>query len=117
MKILQPGERILHEKADYLVTMRAIEVYGLAPGGSVTVCEIGAKVAEKIPLGTEMVVDDIEHNRESLLVTGIHKPLQGTRSAIAVLHREREHTVITPIPRSGELGQRHEFDGCDAQRF
>ena len=55
--------------------MRAIEVYGLAPGSSVPVCEIGAKVAEEIPLGTEMVVDDIEHNRESLLVTGIDKTL------------------------------------------
>src|ERR1700746_3817305 len=97
--------------------MRASEVYGLSPGVSVPVCEIGAKVAEEIPLGTEMVVNDIEHNRESLLVTCIDKPLQGARSAIAVLHREREHTVITPVPCSRELGQRHEFDGCDAQRF
>lgn len=49
-----------------------------------------------------------------MVVGGIHEALQAGGSAIGILHREREHAVVTPVARSGELGDGHEFDGGDA---
>ena len=74
-----------------------------------------AELAEVVPLGAEVVVDDVQEDRQALGVAGVHQPLQAVRPAVAVLRRVGEHAVVAPVARARELADRHDLDGRDAQ--
>ena len=56
-----------------------------------------------------MVVDNVENHRESALVTRVHNPLQGNRTAVGILNGKGEHAVVTPVSCAGKLRDRHDF--------
>ena len=60
---------------------------------------------EIIPLGTEMIVDDVEGNGHAMPVGRVHEPLESIRTAVGLL----EHAVIAPVPCSGKLRDGHEL--------
>ena len=61
-----------------------------------------------------MVVDNVQFRGQPALVARIHEFFQAGRSAVTVLNRKREDTVVAPITRAGKLGDRHDFDGSDS---
>ena len=60
-----PVHRVVHHVAADLVAVRAVQVEALTPGGAIPVREVGAELAEVVPLGTEMVVHHVEEHREA----------------------------------------------------
>ncbi len=76
----------------------------------VEIREIRTIFVEIVSLGTEVVIDDIETYRELLCVRGVDQLLKITRSSVAVLHRERENPVVAPVPPTGKLRNRHQFN-------
>ena len=93
----------------------AVVVDGRAPGGPVVVGEVGAELAQVVALRAEVVVDDVEEDRQAVRVAGVDQPLQPVRPAVAVLGGVGEDAVVAPVAAAGELGDRHQLDRGDAQ--
>src|SRR5579871_2262989 len=77
----------------------------------VKVGEVRAILVEVISFRPEVIVDHIQTHGEAFGMRDIDEFLQISDAAVAVLKRERENAVISPVSPSGELGQRHQFDG------
>ena len=115
MVFLKPVQRVFEKVAPHLVAVGAIVVDRLSPRRAVTIGEIRTIGGQVIPLGTEVVVDNIQRDRESARMNCIDQPLQASWSAIRVLRRKRVNSVIAPISRTGKLCNRHEFYRGDAE--
>src|SRR4029077_6062781 len=62
-----------------------------------------------------MVVNDVEHHGQSLLMASVYQSLQGRGASVRVLHCIRVDAVIAPVSVSRKLCYRHEFDCADPQ--
>ena len=115
MELLEPHPDVVQHVVAHRVAAVAVVVDRGAPRRLVPIVEVPAELAEVVPLGAHVVVDDVQERRESLGMAGVDQPLQALRPAVAVLRRVREHPVVSPVPRPRELGDRHDLDGRDAQ--
>src|SRR5438067_3599328 len=115
MKFVDPLQRIVNEKPANVVTMRSVEVDRHSPRRLVAIGEIRREFREVIPFRTEVVVDDVEKKRETVLVTGIDEPLQSDRTAIRDLCRADVRAVVSPISIARELANGKELDCGDAE--
>src|SRR5579862_2133716 len=113
VELLEPGKRVLDKKVADRAAVGAVKVDGFTPRRAVTIAEVGPELPEVISFRSEVVVDDIERDREPVRVRRIHKLLQCPRTSITILHRKRIDPVIAPVARSGELRERHQLDGRD----
>ena len=76
VELLQPHPRVVeHEVADRVATV-PVEVDGGAPRGRVPVVEVSAELGQVVPLRAEVVVDDVEEDREPRGMASIDQPLQ-----------------------------------------
>jgi hypothetical protein len=75
VKFGQPVDRILDKEAPHGFALWAVEINGFAPGGPIAVREVRPKVGEVISFGPEVIVDDVEHNREPFTMTGVYQCL------------------------------------------
>ena len=94
---------------------RPVVVEAVTPGRAVTVGEVGPERREVVPLRAEVVVDDVERDREAEAVRPVDEPLQRRRPAVRLVHRPRRHAVVPPVPLAGEGLHRHQLDAGDAQ--
>ena len=62
-----------------------------------------------------MVVNDVQKDHQTTIVRDIDQGFQIVWRAVAAFGRERQNTVITPIAGAGKFGDRHQFDGGDAE--
>src|SRR4051812_30394067 len=117
MELAHPVKRVLNEEVPHLVGLRAVEIDCRAPRRFVALGKIGAEVSKIISLGAEMVIDDVENDRETAPMTGVDEPLEALRPAVGILRGERLNAVIAPIPSAGKLRYRHQLQRCNAQLF
>ncbi len=106
--------RAEHERADRR-RGRPVVVEAVTPGRAVTVGEVRPERREVVPLRAEVVVDDVERDREAEAVRPVDEPLQRRRPAVRLVHRPRRHAVVPPVPLAGEGLHRHQLDAGDAQ--
>src|SRR5262249_34063684 len=115
MAFANPIERVLDKIISHLVAVRAVEVQRRAPWRLVTLGEIApAEIPKVISFRSEVVVNDVENDGETVLVTSVDQALQAVRAAVRVLRSERLHPVVAPVAAAGKLRDRHQLDGCDA---
>src|SRR5712691_12368314 len=62
-----------------------------------------------------MVVDNVQQDHDSMIVSALNEPLEFLGAAVGTIGREREDAVVSPIAPSREVGYRHEFDSGDSQ--
>src|SRR5436305_723667 len=62
-----------------------------------------------------MVVDDIEQYGEAAAVGGVDEAAQVVGPAVAAGRSVEADPVVTPAATTGEVGQRHQPDGVDAE--
>ena len=67
--------------------------------------------------GTQMVVDNVQEHRDTLLMGALDELLERNRAAIVKLNGINMGRVVTPRPFSGKLTHRHDLKGIDAQLF
>ena len=80
------------------------------------VIEVKAAVsAEVIAVRAEVIVDDIEHHGDALLVRRIHERAQVVRRPVASCGRVEAHAVVAPVSLAGEIGDRHDLDRIHAE--
>ena len=97
MKFLEPIERVVHQEIAHRPAF-AVEIDRGAPRGVMALGEeVGRDRRQVITLGSEMVVDDVEQDREAARVAGLDQRLQIVGPAIARGGREQLHAVIAPV--------------------
>ena len=114
-EVADPPTDVVEEQPTDLVAARAGQVHGPAPGCGVGVGHVRAVGAGHVALGSEVVVDDVEHHCETQPVGGLHEARERLGASVAVLHRVGEHAVVSPAPLARELGQRHQLHGGDTE--
>ncbi|MEY9468079.1 hypothetical protein ABH992_000478 [Bradyrhizobium yuanmingense] len=62
-----------------------------------------------------MVIDDVEIDHDVEGMRRAQQPLEILRPAIAGIRRVQEHAVIAPIVPPGDVVERHQLDGGDAE--
>ena len=77
--------------------------------------EIAGDDVQVITLGAEMVVDDVEQDREAARVARLDQRLQILGPAIGGSGREELHAVIAPVAPPGKLRDRHQLDRGHAE--
>ena len=115
----KPVDPVLHqplvgivddELTDGLVVV-PVEIHRVAPRGRVMVIEVGAELGQVVPLRSEVVVDDVEDDPESLGMGSVDELLEAGRAAVGVLGGVQIHPVVSPAASAGDLGDRHDLDG------
>ncbi len=71
--------------------------------------EIGSKVTEVIPFRTQVVVNHIEHDRESVLMASFDQPPQALGATVTVLDGKWINPIVTPIAIAWKLGHGHQL--------
>src|SRR6201998_1937271 len=115
MEFSNPLQRVFNEIAANVVTLRAIEIDGLAPRSSVRIGKIRSKIRQIVSLRAQMVVYDVEHYGHPLSMASVYKSLEGRGASVGVLHCEGIDAVIAPIAPSRKLRYGHELDCRDSQ--
>src|SRR4051812_757683 len=98
-----------------MVAVRFVEVQSFAPRGFVPVREVRPKAWEVISLRPEMVIYDVQNDRQPCGMTRVDQLLQALWAAVRILNGERVHAVVSPIAGPGKLRHRHQFDRGNAE--
>ena len=115
-EFLDPVERVVHEEGADRPGAGAVEVDRRAPRRLAALVEELRRVArEKIAVGTEMVVHDVEQHHQSARVRLDHETLEVLGCAVRRVGRERQHAVVAPAARAHEIRDRHDLDRGDSQ--
>ncbi len=109
----QPIECVLDEEAAHLGPAK---VDGGPPGrGDVAAEKARGVGGEVVPVGPEVVVDDVEEDHQAEAVRRIDQRLQIVGRAIGRVRREGQHAVVPPVALAGEIVDRHQLDRGDAE--
>ena len=73
VELLQPHPDVVQHVVAHRVAAAVVVVDRGAPRRLVVVVEVRAELAEVVPLGAEVVVDDVEEDRQPLGVAGVHQ--------------------------------------------
>jgi hypothetical protein len=91
-------------------------VDGAPPGGVDVGVEEARRIGvEVVSVRSEVIVDDVEKDRQAAGVGFVYEPLQIVRRAVDGVGREVKHAVVAPVARPGKIGDRHQFNGRDAE--
>ena len=82
VELTLPIERILEKISPHVIALGPIEVQRISPCIPIFVGEIGSELLEVIPFRPQMVINDIERNRQSGNVAGIDQLFQARGAAI-----------------------------------
>jgi hypothetical protein len=110
-----PRKSVFDEIATYFIAVRPIKVEGWPPRDMVLLGKIRAEVSEVIPFGAEVIIDDIQNNRDSLPVAGVNEPFEACGSTVGTVDGERIHTIIAPVAITRKLSDGHDFNCRDSQ--
>src|SRR4051812_12749391 len=111
LKFLKPIKRVMHDEIAHRTAARAIIVDRRAPWRVMPLGkEIRGHRGQVITLRAEVVVDDIEQDREAARMAGFDKGLQIVRPAVAGSGRIKLDAVIAPVAPAGERADRHQLD-------
>ena len=115
VEVANPHPHVVEHVGPHGVAAGVVVVDGPAPGCVIAIGEVWAEVADVGPLGTKVVVDDVDKDGQTDAVTGGHQPLQAPRSAVRVLDGKRMREVVAPTAAAGKLTDGHQLDGRHAQ--
>ena len=116
VEVADPALGALQHPLAHAVGARVVEVDRLAPERLVLVGEVGAERLERLRAGgADVVVDDVEQDREALGVGGVDEPLEALRAAVGRVRGRQVDAVVAPAVRARELGDRHQLDRGDAE--
>src|SRR5687768_10326572 len=104
MKLIDPVSGIGEKKLSYGTGRLTVEVDGLAPLRAVTVREVfRGEALEVIPIGPDVVIDDIQDHSQPYGVRPIHETATIVGRAVEVRWRKQINAIITPAETTGKL--------------
>ena len=78
--------------------------------------ELRRVAREIISLRAEVIVDDVEKHHQPARVCGIDQRLEIVGPAVDAVRRKQQNAVVTPVPASGKIRDRHQLDRGDPGR-
>ena len=105
--VAHPHERVLDDVGAHGVL---VEIDRVAPRVAAALAQVRPELRQVVARGSEVVVDDVLHDREPRRVGGIHEPLVGGGTAVRFVHGVPEHAVIAPVPDAVEAVDRQQLD-------
>ena len=115
VELVDPVHRVVHQIAADLVAVGPVEVEPLAPGGAVAVAEVGAELAEVVPLGAEVVVHHVEQDGQAGPVGRVHQTAQPLGAAVAAVGSVERDPVVAPVAAPGKFRHRHDLERGHAE--
>ncbi len=116
VEFLDPGARIGEEELAHGRRARPVEVERLAPVRPVPVREVVRReVLQVVAVRSQMVVDDVEDDREPVPVGVVHEAAQIVGLAVEMGRSEEIDAVISPAKLPGELADGHDLHARHAQ--
>src|SRR5436190_16797203 len=115
VKLVDPLQRVVDEEPAHVVAARPVEIERESPRRFVAIGEVRTELGEVVSFRTEVVVDHVEENRETALMTGIDESLERARTAVRILRRVRIRAIVSPVARAGKLRDRKQLDRGNAE--
>jgi hypothetical protein len=104
-----------HPLAD-AAAVGVVEVDRGAPERLVRAREVGAERLERLDSGgADVVVHDVEQDREALVVGGVDEALQAERATVGGVGGRQVDAVVAPAVAAGELRHRQQLERGDAE--
>jgi hypothetical protein len=104
-----------HVRADE-VRPGPVEVDRPPPRGGVAVGEVRPELAQVVPVGAEVVVDDVEEHGQPGGMAGVNEAAEPGRAAVGGMHRVQVDAVVAPAAGAGEGRHRHHLHRRDPER-
>src|SRR3954452_6408673 len=118
MEFFDPITAVADEEFADRPGARAVKINRVAPlGGSFAVDVVVRENTEIIPVRSEVVVNDIEDDREADRVRAVDKKPQVIRRTIQTAGGKKVYAVVTPAEFSGEIRNWHHLEQGDAVVF
>ena len=118
MMLFDPVSGVGDKEFAHRRAIRSVEIDRLAPFIGMAVGEISRREGRQIiPVRPEMVVDDVDNDREADRMSAVDKAAQVVGPAVEPRRREQIDAVVAPAEAAGEIGDRHHFDAGDAEMF
>src|SRR5579864_2418852 len=108
----QPVKGILNEEGANRLRHLAVEVDRWPPWGPVRAREERGTEGRRIrAIGAEVVVHDVEKDRDAASVRLVDEGPEIVRGAVGVRGCEERGAVVSPVPPTWKVRDRHELDG------
>ncbi len=115
VEFADPHASVLDHVTAGALGARAVVVHGRPPGGRRAVGEVRAELGQIVAFRAEVVVDDVEEDRQAARVAGVDEAPETSRSAVGRLRRPQVYAVVAPVARARKLGDRHQLDRRHAE--
>src|SRR5262249_5989233 len=113
---LNPIRRIGTEELAHPLTSKSIEVNRLSPFVLISVGEvIWRKSIQIIPIGTEMIINDVQDHSQAQDMCLIYEGPKIVRLTIQPCRGKQVNPVISPTKPAGKFRDRHNFEQCHSQ--
>ena len=114
--LANPVARVVGDEAPHDVGAAVVEVERAPPRRRMPIGEIRrVELRQVCALRTEVVVDDVEHDRDAERVRAIDEAAQIVRTAVRARRRIEAHAVVTPVALARKIRHRHQLDRRDAE--
>src|SRR5690606_21887879 len=107
MIVGHPMDGIVAKVLSNTIRPFAVKINGIAPRRPIQIGEVGAEFPEIISFRADVVIHHIQHDSNSLGMTGVYQLFQTLRPTVGMLYSIGENAVVTPISTTGKLGHRH----------
>src|SRR5580698_3605887 len=116
MVLVDPVAGVGDKELAYRTGGGPVEIERLTPLGRVLLAEIaGRGRAQIVSVGPELIVDDVEDDREAERVGSADQAAQLVGPSVEAGRREQIDPVITPAEPAGKFGDRHHLYAGDAK--
>ena len=103
VELLDPVERVVDGEVTHRPAVRAVVVHRSAPGRVVPLREEARRVERQVvPVRPEVVVDDIEDDRDSPEMGRLDEGLHVLGAAVGLVRSVGQHPVVAPVPTPGK---------------
>ena len=113
--VAQPVTRVVEQEPADRSAVGSVEVDGVTPWRLMSVGRVRTEPVQVVTARSEVVVHDIEQHADPSRVRRIDETLEPVRSAIGLVHRVEQHTVVSPASCAIEGVDRHELDQIDTE--
>ena len=106
VEVADPRAGVVNEERAHRVAFRTVKIDRVSPRRVVAVGEVRAELAEVVSFRAEVIVDNVEDDRQAVAMGGIDQTLERPRPAVAVMHGVGMHAVVAPVALGRETEQR-----------
>src|ERR1700722_3996063 len=108
--VFEPIQGVLDEESPDFVAAFAVKIDSLTPGSSIAISKVRPVSTKVIAFRPQMVVNHVEGDGQTLLVSGIYQSLEGLWATVGVLRSKHIYAVVSPISGAGKLCDGHQFN-------